>query len=347
MDTSINKHTCVVVILLLILAACSSRVNEKNPLPGNARSRTPMVTIEHLFAVESRGSSHAWIAGFEGTVLHTSDGGKSWEIQKSPVAVNLYDICFVDNDTGWIVGQRGTVLHTSNGGKTWTKQETNTDQRLFDAHFIDDKTGWAVGTMGTILHTGNGGETWVKQGRGEDRYYNGVYFFDAQKGWIVGEYSVIYHTADGGTTWSPQVCNEIQPEEAEKDFPPPPPNLYGVYFKSPLVGWATGMDGIIIKTGDGGKTWKRLTPKTDFTLYQVAVVGENGWAIGAHGSYMVSSDGGNTWKLLEAALGTKFWLRDMAFSSGKHGWIVGARGTILYTDNAGAEWKRISGIYFN
>ena len=68
MDTAVKKHACVVVILLLILAACSSRVNEKNPLPGNARSRTPMVTIEHLFAVESRGSSHAWIAGFEGIV---------------------------------------------------------------------------------------------------------------------------------------------------------------------------------------------------------------------------------------------------------------------------------------
>jgi photosystem II stability/assembly factor-like uncharacterized protein len=347
METAHNRHRYSILIVLLAFAACSTRVNEQNSIPGNARSRTPMVTSEHLFAVESWGSNDAWIAGFEKIIMHTPDGGQSWETQQSPILADLYDICFVDTDSGWIVGQRGTILHTSNSGATWTQQKSNTDQRLFDAHFIDVKTGWAVGTMGSILHTSDGGKKWIKQGWNEDRYYNGVYFIDAQRGWIVGEYSVIYHTEDGGTTWSPQVCNEIQPGEVEKDFPPPPPNLYGVYFKSPLVGWATGMDGIIIKTGDGGKTWKRLTPKTDFTLYQVAVVGEKGWAIGAQGSYMVSSDGGNTWKLFEAALGTKFWLRDMAFSSGENGWIVGARGTILYTDNAGDEWKKISGIYFN
>ena len=105
------------------------------------------------------------------------------------------------------------------------------------------------------------------------------------------------------------------------------------------------MDGIIIGTHDGGTTWKRLTPKTDFTLYQVMVMGDRGWAIGAKGSYMVSRDSGSTWKLVEDKIKTKFWLRDMAFTDEGHGWIVGALGTIAATDNGGDSWNGISGIF--
>ena len=105
------------------------------------------------------------------------------------------------------------------------------------------------------------------------------------------------------------------------------------------------MDGIIIKTEDGGKNWKRLTPKTEFSLYHVSVAGEKGWAMGAKGRYMESSDGGNTWKLFKEKLRTKFWLRGMDFSDAQHGWIVGARGTIIHTTDGGDHWQGISGIY--
>lgn len=330
---------------MLAAAACSCSGRDAQQAPADARSRMPMVTREHLFAVEAR-DGHAWVAGFEGIIMHTANSGASWEQQTSPVNEDLYDISFVNSTTGWITGKKGVVLHTRDGGKNWTAQASGTDQRLFDACFIDDQTGWIVGTMGTILHTTDGGVTWTRQGWNEDRYYNGVFFVDARRGWIVGEYSIMYHTDNGGATWRAQQCEELQPEDAGKDFPPPPPNLYGVCFISPDTGWVTGMDGTIIKTQDGGATWKRLTTKADFTIYKVAVIGDRGWAIGAKGSYLVSSDGGATWKLMEDALGTKFWLRDMVFTDDRQGWIVGAAGLLLSTDNGGLTWRRISGIYF-
>jgi photosystem II stability/assembly factor-like uncharacterized protein len=333
------------LVLMLALAAGACGVRDAPQGQADARSHMPMVTREHLFAVDAR-EGNAWIAGFEGIIMHTSDHGASWAPQASPIREDLYDICFVNSSTGWITGKKGTVLHTQDGGKNWIKQESNTDQRLFDACFIDHQTGWIVGTLGTILHTTDGGATWAKQGWSEDRYYNGVCFIDARRGWIVGEYSIIYHTENAGATWLPQQCEALQPEEVEGDFPPPPPNLYAVYFTSAETGWATGMDGIIIQTRDGGATWKRLTPKTDFTIYAVTVINERGWAAGGKGSYLLSSDGGTTWQFREDELGTKFWLRDMAFGDDQHGWIVGAAGLILATDNGGATWQRISGIYF-
>jgi len=341
-----GKFTALVLFLLSVTVFSCTNGDEER---GNAGKSPPppgrMVTGENLFAVEAVGPGSVWIVGFEGVVLHTADGGTNWEFHTPPVKTDYYDACFITQDRGWVVGKFGTILYTENGGKTWSLQQSGTKERLFDAHFIDENTGWVVGTMGTIIHTADGGKTWLEQGWGEDRYYNSVFFVDARRGWIAGEYSTIYHTEDGGVHWAFQECVEIEPEEPPDDFPPPPPNLYGVFFKSADIGWITGMDGIIIGTEDGGITWKRLTSKTDFSLYQIKVGGERGWAVGEKGSYLVTADGGKTWQLQEESLKTKFWLRGMAFANAQHGWIVGACGAIIKTVDSGKSWQGISGVF--
>jgi len=335
------KYLC----LLLLILGCRGSVEEGSTVPKKAPFSRPFVTMENLFGVEAYGRDNAWVVGFEGTILHTTDGGLNWETQKGPENVDLYDASFVDAQRGWSVGKFGTILHTTDGGKNWIKQESGTKERLFDVCFIDTHRGWVVGTMGTILHTKDGGKSWVNQGIGEDRYYNSVFFIDAKRGWIVGEYNFIYHTEDGGEEWVRQECEELIPEEPEDDFPPPPPHLYGVYFSDTETGWATGMDGIIIKTEDGGKTWKRLKTDAEFTLFKVAVIGNKGWAIGERGQYLISDDRGNRWEKQMDVIRTRFWMRDMVFTDAQHGWIVGAFGTILHTEDGGSNWKMISGIF--
>jgi len=338
-------YSAGIIWIVLVLFACADRSSDSD-LSTTAPSPINMVTGEHLFAIDAFGEHHAWIVGFDGTILHTSNGGEDWVVQVPPTEDDLYDVCFTNPHNGWIVGKHGTVFHTQDGGKHWKAQQRITEQRLFDVHFIDASMGWAVGTMGTILHTVDGGSTWTKQGWDEDRYYNGVFFVDEYKGWVVGEYATIYHTENGGKTWVPQTCEGIQPIKPEKDFPPPPPNLYGVLFLDENVGCATGMDGIVIKTEDGGNTWQRATPKADFSLYQVTLRGKQGWVVGGQGSYLISSDGGTTWNRIEDKLGTNFWLRDVVFTDDLIGWIVGAAGTILKTDDGGNTWKKISGIFY-
>ena len=250
------------------------------------------VTAENLFGVESYGNDNAWIVGFEATILHTGDGGKTWEVQQSPVKEDLYEVSFIDDKRGWIVGKRGTILHTTDGGKKWIRQDGHTDKRLFAVHFVDQNKGWIVGTWSTILHTDDAGKTWVNQGSGEDRYFNDVFFTDSQRGWIVGEYGYIYHTENGGNTWIRQECKEIIPEEPAEDFASPVPNLYAVNFTSPDNGYIAGMDGIVLKTVDGGKIWKRLKTGTLYSLYKVAVAEKLSGQLGRVGYALVSHDEG-------------------------------------------------------
>jgi photosystem II stability/assembly factor-like uncharacterized protein len=68
---------------------------------------------------------HVWVAGRPGSiVLHSPDGGQSWEIQKTEVAVPMHAIQFIDEHNGWLVGDCGTILGTTDGGKTWKVQKS-------------------------------------------------------------------------------------------------------------------------------------------------------------------------------------------------------------------------------
>ena len=341
-----SKHKCLISLCIsLFILSCENTFDDGSAVTQETSLYQQFVTTEHLFGIGTYENNNAWLVGYEGTIVYTGNAGKSWETQDCSCEANLYDACFVDSKTGWIVGKLGTILHTTDGGNKWIKQNSGTERRLFEVQFMDSNTGWVVGTMGTILHTRDGGENWVDQGFGEDRYYNGVFFIDERWGWIVGEYNTIYHTEDAGKIWVSQKAKVLIPEEPKEDFAPPPPHLYGVYFISRDIGWATGMDGIIIKTEDGGKTWKRLDTEAEFTIYKIYIEANKGLAIGDRGEYLVSNDGGNTWKKLEDIIRTRFWLRDMVFTDASHAWIVGAFGTILHTKDGAITWEKLSGSF--
>lgn len=70
----------------------------------------------------SRGA-HVWVAGEPGgLLLHSSDGGRSWGIYRTGIALPLYDLEFTDTERGWAVGAFGGIYATRDGGRTWYPQ---------------------------------------------------------------------------------------------------------------------------------------------------------------------------------------------------------------------------------
>jgi photosystem II stability/assembly factor-like uncharacterized protein len=59
-----------------------------------------------------------------GIVLHTEDGGITW--QKQAIILNhyLWSVFFLNENTGWVAGTDGSFLKTSDGGKTWFSPKT-------------------------------------------------------------------------------------------------------------------------------------------------------------------------------------------------------------------------------
>ncbi len=131
------------------------KVEAWGDLEGLSGDEMPKFTSVH-FSDEN----HGWIAGyirefpgFEqhdwGVIIHTSDGGRTWEHQLDGVESLLKSIRFENNRRGWAVGYNvndGTaqILATENGGGSWEIQTTIHGEELL-ALFERDGQVWAVG----------------------------------------------------------------------------------------------------------------------------------------------------------------------------------------------------------
>ena len=113
-----------------------------------------------------------------------------------------------------------------------------------------------------------------------------------------------------------------------------------------VTGYRVGSCGLILKTTDGGMTWRQLQSGSLATLTSVSFVGAQGCVVGAYGTALVTSDAGVTWS--SVASGTESHLVGVALGSdGLTGWAVGfrddpslgERSIILKTIDGGASWS--------
>ncbi len=78
-----------------------------------------------------------WASGTVGTVIRTTDGGKTWKVMTVPGAEKLdfRDIEAFDANTAYILsignGDASRIYKTTDGGATWKPQFTNKDERAF------------------------------------------------------------------------------------------------------------------------------------------------------------------------------------------------------------------------
>src|SRR5262245_61041127 len=79
-----------------------------------------------LYGVTFADASEGWAVGSEGVILHTIDGGATWDRQSSGTRATLRAVGFLTPYTGWAVGREdtpggsvGVVLMTRDGGLKW------------------------------------------------------------------------------------------------------------------------------------------------------------------------------------------------------------------------------------
>src|SRR5579871_2227154 len=116
-------------------------------------------SLDHLSAVHFVTATTGWAVGLSGVILATTDGGKSWNPQKSEIMADLHSVCFANATTGWAVGTKGVILATTDGGKNWNQQKSGTTKDIRSVFFVKNSMmGWAVGDEGTIVATRDGGK---------------------------------------------------------------------------------------------------------------------------------------------------------------------------------------------
>jgi len=104
--------------------------------------------------------------------------------------------------------------------------------------------------------------------------------------------------------------------------------LYDAAFADAQRGYLVGAHGIILRTDDGGATWKDLESGFTSNLFAVAVNGRDDVVItGEQGRIVSSKDGGATWQLQPTI--TSSSLFSVAYRGGYNIWVAGRGGAIL------------------
>ena len=127
--------------------------------------------------------------------------------------------------------------------------------------------------------------------------------------------------------------------------------LRGVSAVSDRIAWASGADSMVLRTTDGGVTWKKLTVTTDKLDFRDID------AIDANIAYVLSigngpasriyktTDAGKTWKLQFKNEEPKAFYDAMSFWDRDHGIVIGdsidGQFCIMTTENGGRTWVRV------
>lgn len=94
-------------------------------------SNTPSATENRLITLKFRNEKDGYIAGLNGKVLHTIDGGKTWDFQESGTNETLYKIDLDDNYTV-ICGADGILIVNKKGENNWSQIKTKPEGNIND-----------------------------------------------------------------------------------------------------------------------------------------------------------------------------------------------------------------------
>lgn len=85
------------------------------------RQATKVPTRTTLTSVYFTDDKNGWAVGHDTVIIHTTDGGETWEMQYSdpPAETPLLTVWFENNEHGIAAGSFSFMLETFDGGKTW------------------------------------------------------------------------------------------------------------------------------------------------------------------------------------------------------------------------------------
>ncbi|MBI1238568.1 MAG: photosystem II stability/assembly factor-like protein [Alphaproteobacteria bacterium] len=163
-------------------------------------------TQNRLLAVAYVTSGVAVAAGGFGTLIRSSDGGRTWAsvapdwptIIGDDFEPHLYDIAVLDDGNVLCIGEFGLILRSRDQGLTWETVHKG-EASLFGIA-VEGARGLAVGQDGAVLRSDDGGATWRSVSSGLDGILLDVWLSGAEAV-LVGVRNAAT-SRDGGQTWT-------------------------------------------------------------------------------------------------------------------------------------------------
>src|SRR5215831_1450272 len=142
---------------------------------GSTWLRVPISSSGFIInAIDFIGSQHGWAVGGYGTIMTTSDGGRTWKQMYRPTRAALEKVAFVNLKFGYVAGSIGTydkntdtrtfgieILKTSDGGQTWHScYKDDTSGTVWQIATLSEMVALVLVDGNRVLRTIDGGKKW-------------------------------------------------------------------------------------------------------------------------------------------------------------------------------------------
>lgn len=209
-----------------------------------------------------------------GIILHTTDGGLTWDT--SFVKKGFYEIKSIRfyNDTLGYAVSGAYVLVTNNRGQSWMETEIDNIYGMRNIEFDEVGSVYIACFSGEILKSHDSGKSWNIVNYSSNRYYS-MAFAGNKTLYVSGQNKIVKSIDDGNSL---HILDNS------------PIDIYSIHFINEIQGFAFGRDGgsgAIYYTFNGGDTWYGVKTETaPFSFESVSFTSPNtGYALG--GIYFV------------------------------------------------------------
>lgn len=208
-----------------------------------------------LTSIDFPAPETGWIVGYGGIVLHTRDGGVTWQVQVSPSQSTesqpFFSVRFVDSEHGVAVGAYGTMMVTRDGGANWERSEIKGEDGQAETRHI-----YALVRDGSdgLIAIGESGEP------GDDLQ--------------IAQPALLYRSDDGGGSW------------VAVNSP-----YHGTLFGGLSLGQGRllvfGLRGHVFASDDAGKTWREIKTGTTASFFgALKADGDTAFVFGSEGTML-------------------------------------------------------------
>ncbi len=239
-----------------------------------------------LVAVSFASAQAGWAVGHGGVVLHTSDGGTTWEKQLDGLQASKLAIDFYTANPEQIADAEGFLTKEQNLA---VEQET---QPFLDVYFADDQHGYVVGTFNRIFATADGGKSWQPLMHRTDNPQEWHFYS------VDGKDGQVYLSGEQGRVW--------RLDTASQRFvainTPYNGTLFGTAAQAGGQVFAYGMRGSFFRSSDQGQNWQRSTlPFTSNVMRVLALGNQRLLVVAQSGEVAQSRDDGQTFTAVPLA----------------------------------------------
>jgi photosystem II stability/assembly factor-like uncharacterized protein len=248
---------------------------------GKTWKQSTIPVSSDLTAVYFVDAKEGWTVGHDGVVLHTANGGESWQLQLDGRKANDMLVASMERK---VAAEPASESAKALLAEAKRYKEQGADKPFLDVWFSDARNGYVVGAYNLVFRTADGGKTWEPW---FDRTDNPKFFNLYSIRPVAGD---LYIVGEGGLV--------LKLDAAAQRFKALAVPYKGSFFGVAAAGNAVlafGLRGNVWRSDNGGAAWTKVEAGLP-----AAIVGAASAASGtilladAGGRIAASSDGGHS-----------------------------------------------------